>query len=362
VGVTNRKTSLSHPIVDPDTLTVMDVRTLILSAREVRAILDIKQAVSAVELAFAQGAEGHARMPPKVYLSLEEYNGDFRAMPSFLPAHADTLPDDVSPTDPWPAVAGVKWVNSHPDNPARYGLPSVMGVYILSDPATARPLAILDATVLTAARTGAAAAVASSYLARQGASSIGFVGAGVQARWMLDAHRVIYGDTLRVMAADVRPDAAEKFAAEVNGTAGSIEEVCRCDIVCTSTPSRSPVVRDGWIRAGTHINAMGADGPGKQELDPAILSRSIVVIDEHHQATHSGEINVPISEGKYREDQIFATLGELILRKRSWTRNDMDVTLFDSTGLAIQDVALARWLYHAAKDRGVGTWVDLVGA
>lgn len=328
----------------------MDKKTLILSARDVRAILRMDDAVRAVERAFAQHASGAAQMPPKVYLSLEAYAGDFRAMPSF-----------IGEDDTGPAAAGVKWVNSHPENPARYGLPCVMGVYVLSDPATALPLAVLDATVLTAARTGAAAAVASRWLARPEPKTIGFVGSGVQARWMLDAHRVVYGDALKVVAADVKPEAAASFAREVGGTVGSLEEASACDLVCTSTPARAPVVRREWVKPGAHINAMGADGPGKQELDPAILSDAIVVIDEEHQALHSGEVNVPIAQGLFRRERLFGTLGQVIAGRAKPARGPSDLTVFDSTGLAIQDVALARVLYAAAKAKGVGAAIDLVG-
>jgi alanine dehydrogenase len=333
----------------------MDKKTLILSARDVRSILSMKDAVRAVELAFAEHARGAAMMPPKVYLSLDAYAGDFRAMPSYIGPSAEA---------DQPAAAGVKWVNSHPENPARYGLPCVMGVYVLSDPATALPLAVLDATVLTAARTGAAAAVASRWLAKPAPKTIGFVGSGVQARWMLDAHRVIYGDGLEIVAADVRPEAAQAFVSDHcggHGRIGSIEEAAGCDLVCTSTPGRTPVVQRAWIKPGAHINAMGADGPGKQELDPAILDAASVVIDEHHQATHSGEINVPIAQGRYREEQLFGTLGEVVTGKRKLERRAETITIFDSTGLALQDVALARVLYAAAKARGVGTAIDLVG-
>lgn len=324
--------------------------TLILSARDVRSILKMEDAVAAVELAFAEHALGRAMMPPKVYLSLDAYGGDFRAMPSFVEAGEGSG-----------AAAGVKWVNSHPDNPAKFGLPSVMGIYVLSDPANALPLAIMDATVLTAARTGAAAAVASKHLAKKAPKTIGFVGSGVQARWMLDAHKVVYGDALQVIAADVRADAAETFAKEIGGRVGTIAEAAACDLVCCSTPSRTPVVKRAWVNPGAHLNAMGADGPGKQELDPAILLDATVVIDEHHQATHSGEVNVPIEQGLYREEQLFATLGAVIAKQKPFARQEETITVFDSTGLAIQDVALARVLYAAAKARGVGTAVDLVG-
>jgi ornithine cyclodeaminase/alanine dehydrogenase len=332
----------------------MDTTTLILSAADVRQVLSMKEAVRAVELAFAEHARGRADMPPKVYLSLDaviDGGGDFRAMPSFIAASPEG----------GPAAAGVKWVNSHPQNPARHGLPSVMGIYVLSDPATALPLAVLDATVLTAARTAAAAAVASRALARPDARTLGFVGAGVQARWMLEAHRVVYGDALTVLAADAVPGTAERMAAETGVRAASVEQAAGCDIVCCSTPSRTPVVQRAWVKGGAHINAMGADAPGKQELDPGLLETAIVLIDEHHQATHSGEINVPLSRGQFSEERIFATLGEVVLGKKRLDRTAGTITIFDSTGLAIQDVALARVLYDAARSRGVGTRVNLVG-
>jgi ornithine cyclodeaminase/alanine dehydrogenase len=326
-----------------------DTRTRILSASDVRSLLSMEKAVAAVERAFADHARGLAQMPAKVYLSLEQHAGDFRAMPSYVEGH-----------DGAPPAAGVKWVNSHPDNPKRHGLPSVMGVYILSDPATALPLAVLDATVLTAARTGAAAAVASKHLAKPGARTIGFIGSGVQARYMLDAHRVIYGDALEVLAADIDPRAAEAFASAWGGRVVSVEEAAGCDIVCASTPGRTRAVERAWVRPGAHINAMGADAPGKQELDAAILQQAIIVIDEHHQATHSGEINVPLSTGALHEDRIFATLGEVIIGTKKPARSAQAITVFDSTGLAVQDVALARVLFEDAASRDLGTLVQLV--
>src|SRR5688572_3510799 len=149
-----------------------DLDTLILTRTDVESLTDMHEVVEAVADVFRAHAEGKTQMPPKVYVSLPQHAGDFRAMPSFMEG-----------------AVGVKWVNSHPQNPVRHGLPVVMGVFIASDPETARPLAVMDATWLTAARTGAAAAVASRALARKDARSIGFVGAGVQARTMALAHR-----------------------------------------------------------------------------------------------------------------------------------------------------------------------------
>jgi alanine dehydrogenase len=312
----------------------------------VRSLLTMEEAVRAVEEAFAAHGRGAALMPPKVYLSLDEHGGDFRAMPAYMEG-----------------AAGLKWVNSHPDNPGRHGLPSVMGMYILSDAATAVPLAVMDATALTAFRTGAAAAVASRFLARPEPASIGFVGCGVQARVLIDAHRVVYRDRfdrIELAMADVDQAAAEALAREAGGSAVSVEEAAGCDIVCTATPGRAPVIRRAWIRAGAHINAMGADAPGKRELDPDILAAATIVIDDHHQATTSGEINIAYGKGELTDADIHATLGEVVIGKAPGRAGD-EITVFDSTGLAIQDLALARRLHDLACSRNVGQRIDFVG-
>lgn len=316
--------------------------TLLLSQSDVARVLTMDAAVPAVEAAFASHGRGEAVMPPKLYLPLEAYGGDLRAMPAYVGG-----------------AAGVKWVNSHPANPGRFQLPSVMGIYILSDPATALPLAVMDATRLTAVRTGAAAAIASKHLARQGARTIGLIGCGAQAPFLLAAHRAVYGDRLEVLAADVSPEAGARFAAEVGGRAVSIEEAAACDIVCTATPSRVPIVRRAWVKPGAHLNAMGADAPGKQELDPAILRDARVVIDDWAQASESGEINVLHHEGTLTREQIHATLGEIVAGLRPG-REDAAITVFDSTGLALQDVALARVVYAAARAAGAGTPFDFL--
>lgn len=315
--------------------------TIVLTQSDVRSLVDMAEAVPAIEAAFAAHGRGDTQMPVKVYLDLPEFDGDFRAMPAYLDGSA-----------------GVKWVNAHPRNPERHGLPAVLGTYILSDPTTALPLAVMDATLLTAVRTGAAAAVASRHLARPDARSVGFVGCGVQARTMLAALRVVL-DELEVVGADRSAEAAEAFAAEAGGRVGSVEEAAGCDIVCTATPSRRPVVERQWVRPGAHVNAMGADAHGKQELDPAILLDARVVVDDRDQAGESGEVNVPLHDGTLSRDAIHATLGEVVAGSRPGRESAEQITVFDSTGLAVQDVALARLVYERARERGVGLEVTL---
>jgi ornithine cyclodeaminase/alanine dehydrogenase len=318
------------------------MKTLVLTQSEVRSVLTMESAVTAVEEAFASFARGEAQMPAKVYLDLSKYDGDFRAMPAYAGGSA-----------------GVKWVNSHPLNPERHGLPTVQGIYILSDPATAAPLAVMDATYLTAARTGAAAGVASKYLARPESKSAGIIGCGVQARTSLAALRVVFSD-LEVAAHDRDPEVAAAFAAEVGGRVATAEEASGCDIVCTSTPSREPIVRRAWIRPGAHINALGADGPGKQELEVEILKDATIVIDDLHQALSGGEVNVALARGELALGDLHASLGEVVTGVKPGRATEDEITVFDSTGLAIQDVAVARIVYDEARARGLGLDVEFL--
>jgi ornithine cyclodeaminase/alanine dehydrogenase len=317
------------------------MHTLVLSQSDVRSVLTMESAITAVEQAFRAHGRGEALMPAKVYLGLPQHHGDFRAMPAYLAG-----------------AAGVKWVNAHPENPVRHGLPSVLALYILSDPETAAPLAVMDGTLLTAVRTGAAAAVASKHLAVQHPRSIGFVGCGVQARFLLEAHRVLF-DGFEVRTIDISSEASARFASEAGGAVVSVEQAAGSDIVCTATPSRAPIVKRAWVRSGTHINALGADAPGKQELDPAILADAKVVIDDWEQATESGEVNVALHQGTYMREQIHGTLGEVVAGTKSARVGD-EITLFDSTGLAIQDLALARLVYERAREQGLGAAMEII--
>ena len=318
------------------------MRTLVLTRKDVEDIATLELAVDAVERAFAAFGRGEGSMPPKVYLPIDDHQGDFRAMPARL---GDS--------------AGIKWVNVHRRNRRDYGLPTVTGVYVLSDPANAFPLAIMDGTLLTALRTGAAGAVTSKYLASSQPSTISFIGAGVQARTLHDAHRVVYQD-FQPLAHDRNDDTAKRFADQVGARVGSLEEAAGADIVCTATPSRAPFVLARWVRPGAHINAMGADAPGKRELSIETLKGAAVYVDDIHQATASGEINVPLAEGDFTLDDIAGTLGEVVAGVLPRPPAAV-TTVFDSTGLAVQDVSLARAIYDAARSPGVGHEVDLLG-
>jgi alanine dehydrogenase len=316
--------------------------TLLLNKKDVQNLIAMDEVIPVVEKAFKELTEGKGAMPSKVYLTLKD--GDFRAMPAALPG-----------------AAGMKWVNVHTGNPSK-GLPTVMAVLIYNDPATGYPLAIMDATESTAFRTAATSAIASKYLARKNSTTLGIVGAGRQASTHIMAHRLIF-DFKEIRVFDISSEAVARLIKgfpESPIKERSLEETVKSDIVCTLTPAHQPVVKSRWIMPGTHINAVGADAQGKEELEPSILNDALVVVDDLRQASHGGEINVPLSKGLFKKQQIYATLGEIITGIKTGRTDNKIITVFDSTGLAIEDIAVARLLYEKARNKGTGLTVNLV--
>ena len=323
----------------------MNLATLILTQREVAKLLDVRRAIGVVRESFKAMARGKALMPPKIYLRLPG-GDDFRAMPAFLAR---------------PPAAGMKWVNVHARNPAK-GLPTVMAVIVINDPATGVPLAIMDGLLITKLRTAASTAVATQALARRGSRVVGLVGCGAQGDALLVALAQFFPLT-HVNVWGYMPQEAPRFCRRMRRLLpGVILEPCATiersardvDILVTVTPSRRPLVKRAWLAPGTHISAVGADAPGKQELDPRILRDATVVVDDRAQAIHAGELNVPIRRGQCSPRRIHATLGEVLIGRRAGRRSPDELTVFDSTGLAIHDVALGYEAVRQARHQGVG--------
>ena len=273
-------------------------------------------------------------MPAKIYLQSPPF-GDFRAMPAR-----------------GGGVALLKWITSFPGNPER-GLPTVMGVICLSDAQTGVPLMLLDARAVTALRTGAVAAVATRALAAEGAETVGIIGCGLHGAW-----------TGRCLAAagyasgvcfDQRADVAAALAGELGWSAGSRAEAARCDVVCCVTPGAEVVIDTGDLRAGMHLNMLGADGPGKAEATVDAVASCALFCDEWAQASHGGELTGAVQAGLVARDQV-TELGAVLAGEapgRTAGAGSAAVTLFDSTGLAIQDLAVARAAYDAWRAGGV---------
>jgi len=318
------------------------MKTLILTSGDVEKILTPAVANDTVEKAFRAHGLGQTSMPPKSYLYFPK--GDLRSMPAYL--HGEGF-----------AVAGIKCVTVHPEN-AVYHLPTVMAVVLLNDPENGFPLAVLDGTYLTCVRTGASGAIAAKYLSRENAEVAGFVGCGAQAR----AQLACLLNVRRIRKIKVWQYAGDKACAQTfRRWAKAIyqmetvlaEEIDRvtlnADIVVTTTPSRAPLVNR--VSPGTHINAIGADAAGKQEIGSAIIKRARIVVDSWVQASHSGEINVPLSRKVISQKNVSAELGDIVAGKKRGRKSDEEITLFDSTGLAIQDISCAAVVYHALKNR-----------
>ncbi|MFH1382999.1 MAG: ornithine cyclodeaminase family protein [Chloroflexota bacterium] len=300
--------------------------TLLLGKSQVKDLLQMSAVIEAVENAFGDLANGQAAMPAAL-----------------------------------PGAVGVKWVSVYTQN-LSYGLPTVIGTLIYNDPETGYPLAIMDATELTAFRTGATAAIASKYLARKDSHTLGLIGAGRQSYTQILAHAELYDITL-VKVFDVNAAATERLIKsfpQYPVQAVTVEEAAASDIVCTVTPAREPVLKREHVLPGTHINAVGADAEGKEELEPSILKEAMVIVDDIRQASLAGEINVPISKGLYRPEEVYATLGDIIIAKKPGRKDNKAITIFDATGVAIEDIAVARLLYEQAKKKGGYQTVELV--
>ncbi|HMK46991.1 MAG TPA: ornithine cyclodeaminase family protein [Methanocella sp.] len=315
----------------------------LLSGSDVEATVTMDEIISAVEHAFIEYAEGRVIMPAKIYLDIPG-RGDFRAMPAYMPSIN---------------TAGIKWVNVHPDNPQR-GTPTVMATILVNDPETGRILSIMDGTYITDMRTGAAGGIAAKYLAKD-VSVVGMIGSGHQAWTQMLAYHSVFLDRIRLVKIYSRHiEHSESLARKIEMYLGYDVRACRtareaadAGIVATVTPAREPVVEPGWIRPGTHINAIGADAPGKQELFTDLTMKSRVFVDSVEQASHSGEINVPWGENLLTRDKLAGTLGEVIAGKNRGRIGD-EITIFDSTGLSIQDMAVARMVYDRAIKAGRG--------
>lgn len=328
------------------------METLILNRSDIKSLVTLDEIITAVKDAFIQKSEGKVQMPEKNFLFFKNYQGDLRSMPCYLEGSD---------------IAAVKIVNSHPENRAK-GLPSVMGVTVLVSPETGAPLCIMDATLLTALRTGAATTIATDLLAKKNSHVFGMVGAGAQAQAQLEAI-VKVRDIQYMKVFDRVVSRAKEFALQMSQIFGAMhievattvaDAVKGSDIVTTITPTKAPIVMDSWVEEGVHINAIGADAPGKQELDPRILKRAKVIVDDIEHASHGGEINVAIRNGILKKEEIYAELGDLLTGKKQGRTSDKEIIVFDSTGLAIQDTASAATVYKKALQRKVGLVLDFL--
>jgi alanine dehydrogenase len=297
----------------------------------VLAAISPLEAIERVRDGFVRHGHGDWEMPPKVYLEAPPH-GDFRAMPA-----------------KGSGVAILKWVTSFPRNPDA-GRPVVLGVICVSSAETGEPLALVDVGAVTALRTGAVAAVATQELAREDSRSVGVVGCGLHGAWAARCLAAAeYGPGI---CFDVDPDAAGALAGELGWEAGTREDALACDVVTCVTPGDEPVVRAADLRPGLHLNLLGADGPGKAEAEIEAVVRCRLFCDEWEQASHGGELTGAVESGRVGREDV-TELGQVLTGAAPGRSGDDAITLFDSTGLAIQDLALCLALLEARDAGGV---------
>jgi alanine dehydrogenase len=291
----------------------------VFSAAHVEAAVPPERALEAVREAFVAYARGEWSMPPKVYVPAYPA-GDFRAMPALGAGHA-----------------ALKWVTSFPGNPAR-GLPTVTGLVLLSDASNGSLVAVLDAGAVTALRTGAAGVLAAETLGRPDAGVATVVGVGVNGR---ATARTFVSLGREVLLWDVDEKRARDAAGELGtGVAGSREEALGADVVVTVTPGHEVLFPDGSLGAGQHVSLMGADGPGKAEIAVEEIGRTHVFCDDWEQASHNGDLAHAVGAGAITQDDV-TELGAVLTEQAPGRQSPDEITIFDSTGLAIQDLAVA---------------------
>jgi ornithine cyclodeaminase/alanine dehydrogenase-like protein (mu-crystallin family) len=298
------------------------------TAKDVYAAVPPERAVDAVRDAFVAYARGEWTMPPKVYVTAYPA-GDFRAMPALGAGHAL-----------------LKWVTSFPGNPAK-GIPTVMGVVLVSSAEDGRLLALLDAGAVTSIRTGAAAVLAAETLGRVDAQTAAVVGAGVNGE---AAARTFAARGREPLVWDIDETRAQAVAARVGGrVAATRADALAADLLVTVTPGREVLLPEGSLRPGQHVSLMGADGPGKAEIAVAELARGRLYCDDWEQASHGGELAAAVAAGAIDRADV-AQIGDVLIGSAEGRQSAADITLFDSTGLALQDLAVALIALERARE------------
>jgi ornithine cyclodeaminase/alanine dehydrogenase-like protein (mu-crystallin family) len=327
--------------------------TLLLTRGHVERLLDLPACIAAVEDAFRRLASGQA--PAPAVAGVHATDGGFHVKAALLGAHP--------PNEHGYFAAKVN--ANFPQNPQRRGLPTIQGLLILFDASSGAPLAVMDSIALTILRTAAASAVAARYLARPNASTITIVGCGAQAPAQLAALCAVR-PLQRGFAIDADAGAAARFARNANetltidvGVTTDLERAARAsDIVVTCTTARRAFLGARHLSPGAFVAAVGADNGEKQEIEPALLASSVVVTDNTEQCASIGDLHHALAAGVMTRTDVRAELGEVILDPQRGRHGESEIVVFDSTGVAVQDVAAASLVYSRALQERIGTTFD----
>jgi len=321
---------------------------LLLNDQEVEAAVDMKASISIIEDAFRRHAKGETLMPKRLHLAVDGMKGGLRIMPAALLGRR---------------AVGFKTISGQPGS-RRPG--STYFLMVLFDPDDGSLLSIMGADTITRLRTGAASGVATKYLAREDSQTLGIYGAGVQARTQLEGVTLVR-PIKTVKAYDISKERLKAFSKEMSAKLGiditaviDTSEPALADIVVTATTSDKPFLMSRWVRAGTHINAMGANAPTKSEIDPDLMKRAKIFVDFKEQVlAEAGDIINIVKSGELKEAEISAELGELVVGTKRGRSDAEEITLFKSVGVAIEDLALALEVYERARKLGIGKEITL---
>jgi alanine dehydrogenase len=325
----------------------------VLSRDDLESILTMEEVIEAVEEAFADYARGRWVIPARTHVSVPE--GVMLYMPSFL-----------SPREGVQGILGAKLVSVFPGNPPK-GLPLIYGLYLLYDPTTGSPLALIDGIYLTGIRTGAASAVATKYLSRMDSKALGIIGTGVQAGFQLMAILTVRPiavcylfDEIEDRSRRFAEDYADKLGVDLQVLSSPDEVVGKSDVVVTATTSPKPVFSGLSLREGTHLNVIGAFTPETREVDSETVHKASLFVDSHEGAlSEAGDLLIPMREGVISREDIRAELSEIVTGRKPGRAAEHEITLFKSVGFAIEDAAVGRLAYERALERGIGTQVEM---
>lgn len=327
--------------------------TLLLNRSVVNQCLTMGETMQVVEDAYAELQRGTAKVPHREQILLPEQGGDCFFMPTYLEKAGGF---------------GIKVSPFFAANPQEYDLPPVIDVILLLDHQTGYPLAIIDAQAITVARTGAICGIAAKYLAREDASRVALIGMGTQAPAQLEAVCSVR-DLESIKVTSKHPRQHTDFVQEMSENLGvpldiqdSVEETVRdADIVLLATSSVEPVVRGEWITPGTHVSSILSAGPQAREVDTALIEKSKVVCDSSQACLQeAAELLLPIEEGAFSPQEVYAELGELVTGVKEGRENEEEITFFKTVGLAIQDIATAKYIYQKAEQKGLGAFFDFM--
>lgn len=324
----------------------------ILSQQDIKTSVDMLQAIAAVRKAFIQLSRGKACVPRRIQVPVETRLGTSLFMPAYL-ASSEAL--------------GAKVVSVFPRNPDM-GLPTIHAVVIVLSAETGRPEAVMDGTYLTALRTGAATGLATDLMARSNARTAALFGAGVQGRTQIEAIRSVR-NLDRLWVYDKDPERARALAGEYRGTSPSLsvlvaespsQAVREADIICTATTSAAPVFEDADLKPGTHINGIGSYTPDTQEIPAGTVVRAKIVVDSLHASLEeAGDLIIPLQQGLLSKEGIHGELGQVAGGDIPGRTSAEEITFFKSVGVAVQDVAVADLVLRTARERGMGTDVEI---